>query len=159
MAKKVSPVPKGYRTVNAHLWVKEGKNAVAFYERALGAEVLTLKHGPGGQGVIHAALRIGDSVVMLADEWPGNHERAPATAGGTTASLYLYVPDADALFERAVKASAEVMSPMMDAFWGDRMGKVKDPYGHVWSLSTRKENLSDEEIDRRGAAWFASQSY
>lgn len=155
-AKKVSPVPKGYHTLNAHLWVKEAERALDFYREALGAQVRAVMRGPGGRGVMHAALRVGDSTIMLADEWPGMHERAPQTAGATTAALYVYVPNADALFARAVKAGAEVMMPVADMFWGDRMGKLKDPFGHVWSVATRKEELSEAEIGRRSAAYFAS---
>ncbi len=153
-----NPVPDGFHTVTAHLWLRDCTGAIDFYKRALGAQELVCKRGPDGKSVMHALLKIGDSLVMMADEWPDSHERSPAAAGGATAGLWLYVPDADGLFAKVVAAGAEVMMPMMDAFWGDRFGKVKDPFGHAWYIATHTEDLSDEEIDRRAAEWFSSQA-
>lgn len=153
----VKPVPEGFHTVSMHLWQQDCGKAIAFYKEAFGAEELVRKLGPDGHLVMHAVLRIGDTLVMMADEWPDSHERAPATAGGTTIGMWIYVEDADAVFQQAVGAGAEVTMPIWDTFWGDRMGKVRDPFGHSWSIATHKEVLSDEEIDRRAAEWFATQ--
>lgn len=154
--KRVSPVPAQYHNVNAHLWVKNADEALGFYKKALGVKVLGVMRGPGGQGVMHAEMRLGDTLVMLADEWPDMHERSPAASRGTTASLYCYVPNCDALFKRALRAGAKEMMPMADQFWGDRMGKFEDPFGHVWSIATRKEEPTVKEVVRRQEAFFAS---
>ena len=153
----VQPIPEGFRTLTAHLWQKDCAAAIEFYRTAFGAEEVLRKTGPDGRSVMHALLRIGDSLVMMADAWPGLHEKDPATAGGSTVGLWIYTDDADALYERAVAAGAKPDMPLWDAFWGDRMGKVVDPFGHAWSIATHIEDLSDEEIDRRAAEWFANQ--
>ena len=113
--------------------------------------------GPDGK-VSHAELQIGDSRLMLGDEFPDMGDtRAPTSLGGTAVSIHLYVEDADAVFEQAVKAGAKVTMPMSDAFWGDRYGKLADPFGHSWGIATRKEEISEEEMMRRAQA-FASQN-
>ena len=150
-------VPEGFGTVTVHLWLKDCAKAIEFYGRAFGAETLVRKNAPDGK-VMHALLRIGNSMVILADEWPDSYLRSPATAGCATAGLWIYVEDVDGAFQRAVDAGAEVIEPVMDAFWGDRMGHVKDPFGHSWAIATHKEDLSDEEIDRRAVEWFSSQA-
>ena len=111
---------------------------------------------PDGKSVVHAEIRIGDSMVMLSDEFPQTGPRSPQALGGTTASIFLYVPDVDAAFERAVDAGAKAVMPPADMFWGDRFGKLVDPFGHHWAMATHKEDLSDEEIRKRGAAAMAS---
>jgi PhnB protein len=111
--------------------------------------------GPDGTSVMHAELRIGDSFVMLSDEFPQMGSRSPETLGGTTASIFLYVPDVDAAFERAVDAGAKALMPPTDMFWGDRFAKLVDPFGHEWAMATHKEDLSPEEIRKRGAAAMA----
>lgn len=156
--KRVAPVPARYRTVNTHLWVKDVDSALTFYAKALGAKVGPVMRGPGGKGVMHAEMRIGDTLIMLADEWPGIHERSPETAQATTASLYCYVANCDALFSRAVRAGGKEVMPMADMFWGDRMGKLQDPFGHVWSIATHKEDPTPKEVMKRQEQWFASMS-
>ena len=153
--KKVSPVPKGYRTVTPYLTVNDGAAALAFYGRAFGAREIMRMPAPGGK-LGHAEFRIGDSIVMLSDEFPGMSScKAPTSLGGTTVSMFLYVPDVDAAFRRAVEAGCKVIAPVMDMFWGDRFGKLNDPFGHEWGLATHKEDLTPDEIGKRAQEFFA----
>ena len=130
MTVKVKAVPERYHTITPHLVVRGAGRAIDFYKRAFGAEELSRSPGPGGL-LMHAELKIGDSVVMLCDEFP-QMERwvSPESLKGTTTAMHLYVEDADAVFTRAVAAGAKVSMPLMDAFWGDRYGKLTDPFGH-----------------------------
>lgn len=139
-----NPVPEGMSTVTPHLWFNGNcGEAVAFYQRALDAHLLgDVVPGPDG-GVWHAMFSIGGSNMMAADH-EGDHEGGPTDR--TTVGLFLYVEDCDAWFERAVDAGCEVIDPLEDMFWGDRVGKVKDPYGHVWAFATHKLLVSDEEM-------------
>jgi PhnB protein len=141
-----------------HLIVRDGAAAIAFYKAAFGAEEQHRMPGPGGKGVAHAALRIGDSVMFLAEEGPQGPMKSPQSLGGASVSLYIYVPDADATFAEAVKAGAQVKAPLADMFWGDRWGLVEDPFGHVWQIGTRKEIVSPEEMQRRMAAMGSTQA-
>ena len=150
------PIPEGYRTVTPYLTLKGAARAIAFYERAFGAQEVERMTGPDGESVMHAEVRIGDSVVMLSDEFPQMGSRSPETLGGTTASIFLYVPDVDTAFQRAVDAGAKAVMPPTDMFWGDRFGTLVDPFGHQWSMATHKEDLSPEEIRKRGAVAMAS---
>jgi len=153
--KKVQPVPAGYRTVTAYLTVNDGARALEFYAKAFGARETERMPGPGGK-LIHAEFRIGDSVVMLSDEFPGMSScKAPTSLGGTTGSLFLYVPDVDAAFKRAVEAGCKVIAPVMDMFWGDRFGKLEDPFGNQWSMATHKEDVSPDEMGRRQQAFMS----
>ena len=152
--KLVRPTPKGYHTATPYLVVRGAAQAIEFYKRAFGAEELARMPAPDGRTVMHAELKIGDSIVMLADESPGMGCRSPESLGGSTASLHLYVKDVDAAFKRALAAGAQARMPVADMFWGDRYGKVADPFGHEWGLATHKEDLSPEEIGRRAAAYF-----
>ncbi|MEX0704035.1 MAG: VOC family protein [Planctomycetales bacterium] len=157
--KKVQPVPKGYHTVTPHLVLDECAKAIEFYRRAFGAEETARMPGPGGK-VVHAEIRVGDSPVMLADEMPPmpgqpGAYKSPRSAGLSTASLFLYVPDVDAAFERAVKAGCTVRMPVTDMFWGDRFGQVIDPFGHTWGLATHVEDVSPEEMARRHEEFVA----
>jgi uncharacterized glyoxalase superfamily protein PhnB len=151
----VSPIPEGYNSVSPHLVVKNAREAIGFYERAFGAKVADLHDAPGG-GVMHAALRIGNSTVMVNDEFPDWGVLSPASIGGSPVTIHVYVDDADAVFRRAVDAGAEQEMPLQDTFWGDRYGKLKDPYGHRWSIATRVRNLSAEEIQAAAAAAFST---
>ena len=155
MAQTVKAIPEGLHTVTASLCVSPAEEAMAFYEKAFGARTIS-KHIMQGK-VGHAELHIGDSVIFVCDEFPGaGSGRSPRTLRGTTAGLYLYVEDVDAWFARAVKAGVKVIMPLAEMFWGDRFGQVEDPYGHVWSLATRKENLTMEQIAERQKQFFAS---
>ena len=133
MPKPGKPIPDGYHAVTPYLTVKNAGEALEFYQRAFGAEAIAKMHGPDGKSVMHAEIEIGDSFMMPADEWGG--VKSPKSLGGTTVSIFLYVHDVDALFKRAVAAGATATMPPTDMFWGDRYGKVSDPFGHEWSMA------------------------
>ena len=150
------PIPDGYHSVTAALTVRDGARAIDFYKQAFGAQERMRVHGPDGNSIMHAELQVGDSIVMLSDESPEMGCLAPVTRGGTTRSLFMYVPDVDAAFQRAVSAGAKVVMPVMDMFWGDRFGSVEDPSGHRWGLATHKEDVAPDEMARRQKEFFAS---
>ena len=143
----VKPIPDGYHSVTPYLVVDDAKAAIDFYARAFGAtEKFRL---PMGDRIGHAELQIGDSVVMLADEFPDMGHLGPNSRGGTTVSLLLYVEDVDSSFRHAIEAGATEKRPVENQFWGDRMGTLTDPFGHMWSLATTVEEVSPEEMQRR----------
>ena len=150
----VKPVPDGYSTVTPYLIVDGAAAAIDFYRRAFGAEELVRMPMPGGR-VGHAEIQIGDSRVMLADEFPEMDARGPKSRGGTAVTILLYVNDCDVVFNRAVAAGAKVRKAMQDQFYGDRSGTLEDPFGHVWTIATHKEDVSPEEMQRRFDAAFA----
>ncbi len=152
----VKPIPEGNHSITPYLVVKDAARAIEFYKRAFGAEELGRMTGPGGRGVMHAEIKIGDSRVMLSDEFPGAGCSSPQSLGGTTCQLYLYVPDVDSAYQQAVSAGASADMPVSDMFWGDRFGKLSDPFGHEWALATRKEDVSPQELKKRSDA-FATQ--
>jgi PhnB protein len=154
---KVLPVPKGYHTVTAYLTVPDGAAALAFYAKAFGAKETVRMPGPGGK-LMHAELRIGDSLVMLSDEFPQGGTKSPRTLGGATGSIFMYVPNVDAAFKRAVEAGCQVEMPLTDMFWGDRFGKLTDPFGHHWGLATHTEDVSPAEMQRRAGPAMAQMS-
>jgi PhnB protein len=147
----VSPIPAGHHTVTPHMVLRDAAQAIEFYKKAFGAVEMMRMPGPEGKGVMHAELKIGDSFVYLADQWPGTTLAAPEKIGGTTVSIHLYVKDADKLFNQAVTAGAKVEMPLMNMFWGDRFGKLTDPFGHSWSIATHVEDVPPEEMGRRAA--------
>ena len=156
--KKVTPVPKGYRTVTPYLTVNDGAAALAFYGRAFGAREIMRMPAPGGK-LGHAEFRIGDSVVMLSDEFPGmSTQKAPTSLGGTTGSLMLYVPNVDAAFKRAIDAGCKSLMPPTDMFWGDLFGKLEDPYGNQWGLATHKEDVPPRQMAERAKAAMADMA-
>ena len=152
----VNPVPDGYRSVNAYLIVDDAARAIDFYAAAFNAKELCRL--PMGGKIGHAEIRIGDTNLMLSDEWPEMQALGPNKRGGATASFVIYGPDCDAAFERAVKAGAKVDRPVEDQFWGDRMGTVIDPFGHKWTLGTHIEDVSPEEMQERMKTWSETQS-
>jgi PhnB protein len=149
----VKPVPDGYHSLTPSLVVDNGDEAIEFYKRALGAEEIYRMAMPDGR-VGHAELKLGDSIFFVSDEFPDMGFRSPKSLGGTHGGLGFYVEDADAAFEKAVAAGATPIMPMMDAFWGDRYGKVADPYGHTWSLMTHVKDLTPEEIAEASKEYF-----
>ena len=152
------PIPDGFHAVTPTLTLDDAAQALDFYKRALGAQELMRMPGPGGR-IMHAMIKLGDSIVMMGDESPGMPEcRSPKSAGARTAGLYVYVPDADAAFKRAADAGAKVVQPPADMFWGDRAATIEDPSGHQWTLATHREDLTPEEIGRRQKEFFASMS-
>jgi len=150
----VKKIPDGFHTVTPELAIRNGAETIEFYKRAFGAEERMRVPGPDGKSVMHAELKIGDSIVMVSEEQPGFGCRAPASAGGPTSALYLYVPDVDAAFKRAVNAGARVTMPVTDMFWGDRFGQVEDPSGHRWGLATHTEDVPPDEMARRQREFF-----
>jgi PhnB protein len=153
----VNPIPEGYHSVTPYLVVNDGAGAIEFYKRAFGATELMRMGGPGGK-VGHAEIRIGNSPVMLADEFLEMGARGPRSLGGSPVSLLLYVEDVDAQFRQAIAAGAKEIRPVADQFYGDRSGVLEDPFGHVWSLATHKEDVSHEEMQRRSEALMAQQA-
>ena len=153
---KVSPIPKGYHSITAALVVKDADEAIKFYEKAFGAKVLYRMYMPDGKTVMHADLKIGDSHLMLSDEMPQMQALSPQSVGGPSSSVYLYVKNVDKVFDQAVKAGAKPTMPVMDAFWGDRMGGLTDPFGHNWGIATHKKNLTAKQMKKGQAEFFAS---
>ena len=148
----VNPIPEGYHSVTPYLIVDGADEAIRFYEKAFGAtEVLRM---PMGDRIAHAEIRIGDSHVMLADEHPGQGHLGPTSRGGPTGSLMIYLADVDSAFARAVAAGATAEQAPIDQFWGDRMGTLKDPFGHQWTLATHTEDVAPDEMERRMAEAF-----
>jgi PhnB protein len=147
----VRPIPTGYHSVTPYLTVNDGARALDFYKRAFGARETERMPGPGGK-LMHAEFRIGDSVVMLSDEVPGMTTKAPTSLGGATGSLFLYVPDVDAAFKRAVEAGCTGLMPPTDMFWGDRFGKLRDPFGNEWGMATHKEDVPPKQMAERAKA-------
>jgi PhnB protein len=150
MAKAARPVPEGFRTITPQLALDNAAETIDWYKRAFGAEEISRGLGPDGK-IMHAELEIGDSRFMVNDVMMG---KGPRELGGSPASLWLYVNDADALFNRAVKAGAKVQMPLDNQFWGDRGGAVADPSGYTWWIATRKEDLTHAEIQQRAAEFF-----
>jgi PhnB protein len=147
--KKVSFIPKGYHSVTPYLACKGAASAIDFYKKAFGAAEVMRMPGPNGT-VGHAEIRIGDSRVMLTDEYPEMEFMSPQTRGGTTVHIHVYVRDVDGMVERAVDAGAKLLRPVEDKFYGDRSGSVEDPFGHVWHLATHKKDVSMAQL-RKGA--------
>lgn len=145
------PIPDGYHAVTPYLIIKGAAQAIDFYQRIFGARERLRIPGPGG-AVMHAEIEIGDSCIMLADEFPQMGALSPLTLRGTPVFVHLYVPDADAMFNQAVAAGAKSEQPMENKFYGDRSGTLLDPFGHRWTLATHVEDVSPEEIGRRLAA-------
>lgn len=142
----VKSIPEGYHTLTPFLTVRDAARAIDFYKKAFGATVRgELAKGPDGK-VMHAEIKIGDSIVMLADEFPEFGTLSPQSVGGSPMGLHIYIDNVDAAFDRAVKAGAQVEMPVADQFWGDRYGKLKDPFGHKWSIATHVKDLSMDEM-------------
>jgi PhnB protein len=157
MANPVKAIPEGYHTATPYLVVHDATKAIEFYKRAFDATELHRMQGPQGK-IAHAEIKIGDSVIMLADEMPGNTNRSPHSLGATTGGLMLYVNDVDTAFQKAVNAGGKVETPLENMFWGDRYGKLTDPFGHSWSLATHKEDVAPAEMEKRMQAQMAKMS-
>ncbi len=156
MAGKVKAIPEGFHTVTPAITVRDGMKALEFYKQAFGAEVRGVHKAPDGK-VAHAEVKIGDSVIMLADEFPG-FSASPQALGGIATSLTIYAENVDQLFDRAVKAGATVTMPLADQFWGDRWGTITDPFGHRWSLAQHIEDVAPDEMERRSKEAFAKMA-
>jgi PhnB protein len=154
MARRVRHIPQGHHTVTPYLIVGDAASALEFYQTAFGAHELMRLPAPQGR-IGHAEIKIGDSVVMLADENAEIDARSPLSLGGSPVSIHLYVEDVDAVTDLVTAAGATVLHPVTDQFYGDRVGTVVDPFGHIWHIATRKEELTPEELRKRIAAAIA----
>ena len=154
MTQQVQPVPEGFHTVTPHLVIKGASEAIEFYKKAFGAAEISRLPGPDGK-LMHGSLKIGDSIVFLVDENPQWGSNGPLSLGGTPITLHLYVEDVDTAFSQAVEAGASVKMPPADMFWGDRYGVITDPFGHSWSLATRKQDLTPEQVAKNAEEMFA----
>ena len=151
---KSKRIPPGFHTVTPHLEVRGAAQAIEFYKKAFGAEEICRMAGPDGQSIMHAEIKIGDSLIFICEEWPGM-SRSPQALGGTPVTVHLYVNNADKVFNQAVAAGATAQMPLMDAFWGDRYGTLVDPFGHSWGIAQHIEDVPPEEMAKRAQAAFA----
>ena len=142
----VQAIPQGYHTLTPYMTVRDAARAIEFYKQAFGAVERGVMKGPDDK-IMHAELRIGVSIFMLADEFPQYGSMSPLSTGGSGMGLHIYVEDVDSAFDRAVKAGANVDMPVSDMFWGDRYGKLADPFGHKWSIATHKRDMSQEQME------------
>ena len=149
------PIPDGFHTLTPHIVVTDGVQAIEFYKKAFGAHEEERHLTPDGKAVMHARLKIGNSVLMLAGEFPPRAV-SPKSLGGTSVYLHIYTDSADAVFDRAVKAGCTIQMPMSDTFWGDRYGQVEDPFGHKWSIATHKHDYTPEQLAANAKAFFAN---
>jgi PhnB protein len=151
----VKPIPEGYENVIPYLTVDDGKGAIEFYKRAFGATERSSMPAPDGR-IAHAELQIGDALIMLSDPFPQFASRTPKELEGTTVVLFLYADDVDAVVQKAAEAGATVTMEPEDQFWGDRLGQVTDPFGHVWQIATHVEDLTPDEMEARGREAMAA---
>ncbi len=156
MATSVRPIPEGYHSITPSLTCRDASRAIDFYKNVFGATEIARMAGPDGK-VMHAELKIGDSIVFLAEEFPGM-SAAPASTATPSVYFYLYVKDADSVFNRAVSAGCRVDMPVATMFWGDRYGKLTDPFGHQWGIATHVEDVAPEEMRRRSAEFTAKMA-
>jgi len=154
MAAKIQAIPKGYHTVTPSLTVAGAARAIDFYKKAFGAEEIMRFPGPDGK-LMHAEIRIGDSVVMLGDEMPDHGAKGPKSFGGTSVGFFIYGENVDAAWKRAVDAGGKEVMPLADQFWGDRAGCIEDPFGHRWWLGQHVKDLTPDEIRKNAEAFFS----
>lgn len=145
MSTPVKPIPGGFRTLTPYLTIKDAPAAIEFYQKAFGAEELFRIPGPDGR-LMHAQIKIGDSILMMSEVFPEYGGKEPIALGGSPASVHIYVDDVDSAWKRAVDAGCESVMPLEDAFWGDRFGCLSDPFGHQWSMASQIQELSPEDI-------------
>jgi PhnB protein len=153
----VKPIPEGYHTLTPYLAVEDAAEAIEYYKEAFGAKERVRMDTPDGK-IGHAELEVGDALLMLSDPFPQASTRPPKELGGTSASVFMYVEDVDAVVKKAVKAGATVTMEVADQFWGDRFGTVTDPFGHVWSIATHVEDVPPEEMAERAKAAMAAMA-
>ena len=151
------PIPEGFHAVTPSFIFKDAQKAIEFYKKAFGATALEVIPNLNGRGVMHATIRIGDSIIMMGEEMSEQCKSAESL-GGSPISLYVYVPDADAAFKRAVAAGGTAGMPVADMFWGDRAGQIKDPFGYSWMVATHKQDLTPEQIRKGAEAFFAQMA-
>lgn len=158
MNESATMIPDGYHSINCYLVVRNAAKAIDFYKKAFSAEERFRMHGPDGKTIMHAELKIGDSVFMLTEESTEMKTLSPESIGGSPVSMYVYVNDVDAVFNQAVSEGATVLNPVRDQFYGDRSGYLRDPFGHLWSIATHKKDLSPDELRKAGEAFFEEMS-
>lgn len=146
----VKPIPEGFHTATICLTVKDSVAAIDFYKKAFDAQELFRMPGPDGKTTMHAEVKIGDSIIMLNDEFPKMNCLSPQSRGGASSGVYLYVQDVDATLKKAQEIGGKVIMPAADMFWGDRMGNVEDPFGHIWTIATHVKDLNPDEIAQSG---------
>ncbi|AIT62926.1 Dot/Icm type IV secretion system effector PhnB [Coxiella burnetii] len=156
MSKKPTAIPPGYHSITPYLFVNEATKAIEYYKKAFGAEEEMRMEMPGGK-IGHAELKIGDSKIMLADEFPEMGARSPRTYGGSPVTIHFYVEDVDKTAQQAVNAGGKLKGKVENQFYGDRSGTLEDPFGHTWNISTHIEDLPDEEIRKRAAELFSKK--
>jgi uncharacterized glyoxalase superfamily protein PhnB len=156
MTTQVKPIPEGFHTITPSLTLKNSLKAIEFYKRAFGAKVLEVFPAPDGRGTMHATIKIGDSILMMGEEMPNQKCLSAESLGSSPMSLYVYVPNVDAVFKQAVAAGASVTMPVADMFWGDRCGSLKDPFGYSWMIATHIRDLTHEEIQQGAQSFFAN---
>ncbi len=154
----IEPIPEGYQSITPMFIFKDARKAIEFYKKAFGAEERFVMPGPDGKGVMHAEVRIGNSLIMIGEENPQCPSKSAQTMGGSPVSFYVYCENVDKMFKVAVDAGAEVKMPVDDMFWGDRMGTVQDPFGYTWNLATHTRDLTPEEIQEGAKAAFATMA-
>lgn len=148
MIHKVSPLREGFHNLTPCLVLKDANKAIEFYTKVFGAKENYRNHAPDNKSIMYAELTIGDSKLVLSDEFPEMNSLSPPTIGKSPVSIYLYVDDADRTFDSAISEGAEVIMQMTDAFWGDRWGQLRDPFGHIWSIATHKKDVTPEEMEK-----------
>lgn len=158
MSESTKVIPDSYHSINTYLVVRNAPKAIDFYKKAFGAEERFRMHGPDGKTIMHADLKLGDSVFMLTEESKEMKAQSPESIGGSPVSMYVYVNDVDATFNQAVSEGATVLMPVKDQFYGDRSGYLRDPFGHLWSIATHKKDLSPDELRKAGEAFLEEMS-
>jgi PhnB protein len=157
MSPPVKPVPDGYHTATPALTVDDGARALEFYEKAFSAKKREGVSSFDGK-ILHAEFSVGDSIFMLSDEFPAMGNRSPKSLGGSTGGVWLYVPDVDKTYRQAIEAGAVSVSEPTDMFWGDRHARVRDPFGHEWSIATHREDVSPAEMEKRAKQFYSAMS-
>jgi PhnB protein len=158
MKTNVKPIPEGYHSVTPDLTLKDSLKAIKFYKKAFGAKEMGIFPSPDGKSTMHATIKIGDSIIMMGDERPGQSCESAETLGASPVSLFIYVPDVDKVFNQAVDAGAEITMPLDDMFWGDRCGSVKDPFGYSWMIATHTRDMTREEVQKGAESFFAASA-
>jgi PhnB protein len=158
MSESPKTIPDGYHSINTYLVVRNADRAIQFYKKAFGAEERFRMHGPDGKTIMHADLKIGDSVFMLTEESKEMKALSPDSIGGSPVTMYVYVKDVDSIFNQAISEGATMLKPVQDQFYGDRSGYLRDPFGHLWSIATHKKDLSPDELRKAGEAFFEEMS-
>jgi PhnB protein len=155
MKTKAKAIPDGFHSVTPNLTLKNSLEAIAFYKKAFGAKELEVFPSPDGGNTMHAAIQIGDSILMMGDERPGQDCKSAESLGASPVSLYIYVPNVDAVFKQALAAGATETMPVTEMFWGDRCGSLKDPFGYAWTIATHTRDLNQKEVQEGAQSFFA----